>query len=293
MRQFLRKTRVTLFNGFTINPSSRVEKHELRVAFNVDKTISGSANPFELKVWNLNSNHRNSIGKELEEIQIEAGYVPPEGGGNLSVIAKGFIRDVQHDREGPDIITTVSCGDGDKAHRKAVISKTHPSNTSVPDVVKSIFDKMKEHGVDKGEWKFPEDVRSFKRPFSMCGGCVRELNNLGRGNKFYWSIQNGVLEIIPTDGHLAGEVLISAETGMIGTPSITDNGVKVKCFLNPAIRPNRIVQVQSQILEMNSQDDRYRVSELNFSGDNMQGDFTASLHGEAIGGGKVDEGVLK
>lgn len=295
MRQFLRKARVTFFGsgGFTVNPSDNVERHELRIAFDVSKTISGSANKFEIRVWNLNADHRNSIGKELEEVQLEAGYVPPEGGGNLSIIAKGFIRDVQHDRDGPDIITTVSCGDGDKAHRKATISKTYPAGTPVADVVQGLYDQMKSNGVDKGEWKFPDDIRTLKRPYSMCGGCVRELNNLGRGNGFYWSIQNGVMEVIPSDGHLAGEVLISAETGMIGTPTITDNGVKVKCLLNPAIRPNRTVMVESEILEMNSQDNLYRVSELSFSGDNMQGDFIASVHGESISDKKVNEGVLK
>lgn len=295
MRQWLRKSRVTFFGsgGFTVNLSGRVEPHELRVAFDVSKGISGSPNKFEIRVWNLNADHRNSIGKELEEVQLECGYVPPEGGGNLSIIAKGFIRDVQHDRSGPDIITTVSCGDGDKAYRKATISKTYPAGTPVVDVVQGLYNQMKEQGVDKGEWKFPEDIRTTKRPYSMCGGCVREMNTLGRGNGFYWSIQNGVMEIIPTDGHLPGQVLISAETGMIGTPTITDNGVKVKCLLNPAIRPNRTVKVKSEILEMNSQDDTYRVSQVDFSGDNMRGDFTASVHGESISGGKVDEGVLK
>lgn len=295
MRQFLRKSRVTFFGagGFTVNPSGSVQPAELRVAFDVSKGISGSPNTFEIKVWNLNSNHRNSIGKELEEVQLECGYVPPEGGGNLSIIAKGFIRDVQHDRDGPDIITTVSCGDGDKAYRKATISKTYPAGTPVVDVVEGIYAELEKQGVDRGEWKFPDDIRTLKRPYSMCGGCVREMNTLGRGNGFYWSIQNGVMEVIPTDEHLPGEVLISAETGMIGTPTITDNGVKVKCLLNPAIRPNRTVKVQSEVLEMNSEDDTYRVSQVDFSGDNQQGNFIASVHGESISGGKVDEGVLK
>ncbi len=295
MRQFLRKSRVTFSGsgGFIVNPSNRVEKHELRVAFYVSKSVSGSANTFQIDIWNLNANHRNSIGKELDEVQLECGYIPPEGGGNLGIIAKGFIRDVQHERRGPDIITTVLCGDGDKAHRKATISKTYPAGTPVKDVVEGLYEQMKEHGVDQGEWLFPDDIRTMKRPYSMCGGCVREMNLLGRGNRFYWSIQNGVMEVIPTDGHLPGQVLISAQTGMIGTPTITDNGVKVKCLLNPEIRPNRTVVVQSEVLSMNSQDDTYRVSGLQLSGDNMQHDFTASVHGEAISDGKVDEGVLK
>ena len=293
MRQWLRKVRVTFPGGFTVNPSGRVETHELRVQFSVSKGISGSPNTFEIKLWNLNAGHRNALGKELQSVTLEAGYVPPEGGGNLGIIAKGAIRDYQHDREGPDIITTVSCGDGDLAYRKATISKTIPKGTPIPDVVETIYKEMEKQGIKKGEWKFPDDIRTLKRPYSMCGACTRELDTLGRGNGFYWSMQNEVLEIIPGDGNLSGSILVSPSTGMIGAPTITDNGVKVKALLNPEARPNRLVTIESQMLQMNSQGGEYRISQVDFDGDNQQGDFVMNIHGEALSGGKVDEGVKK
>lgn len=293
MRQWLRKARVTFPGGFVVNPSGRVETHELRVAFNVSRGISGSPNTFEIKLWNLNASHRNSIGRELEAVVLEAGYVPPEGGGNLGIIAKGRIRDFQHDRDGPDIITTVSCGDGDLAYRRATISKTIPKNTPIPEVVEELYKELEKQGISKGEWKFPDDVRTTKRPYSMCGSCTRELDTLGRGNGFYWSLQNETMEVIPSDGYLPGMVLISASTGMIGAPTITDNGVKVKALLNPDIRPNRQVKVESEVLQMNSQGSVYRVSQVDFSGDNQEGDFVVNVHGEAISGSKVDEGIKK
>lgn len=293
MRQWLRKARVTFSGsggGYVINPGP-VMTHELRVAFSVSRGISGSPNTFELKLWNLAAGNRNAVGKELDEVKLEAGYMPPEGGGNVGIIAKGNVRDVQHDRVGPDIITTISCGDGDKAYRKATISKTIPKGTSIPDVVEELYKELEKQGIDKGEWKFPDDIRTLKRPYSMCGACTRELNNLGRGNKFYWSIQNCVMEVIPGDGHLPGIVMISPDSGMIGTPSITDNGIKVTALLNPDIRPNRLIKVRSETLQMNGQGDTYRVSQLDFKGDNTQGDFFAVVHGEAVTSGKVDEGV--
>ncbi len=290
MLQWLRKARVTFPGGFIINPSSRVETHELRVAFNVSKGISGSPNTFEIKIWNLNEGHRNALGKELQQVTLEAGYVPPEGGGNLGIIAKGRIRDFQHDREGPDIISTVSCGDGDLAFRKATISKTIPKGSTLPEVVDELYKEMEKQGIEKGEFKYPENPRTFKRPYSMCGSCTRELDTLGRGNKFYWSIQNETMEIIPSDGYLSGTILINAQSGMVGPPSITDNGVKVTALLNPEARPNRTMKVQSEVLQMNSQGEMYRISQVDFSGDNQEGDFTMDLHGEAISGGKVDEG---
>lgn len=293
MRQWLRKARVTFPGGFTINPSDRVEDHELRVSFRVSKGISGSPNTFEIKMWNLTAGHRNAIGRELESVTLEAGYVPPEGGGNLGIIAKGRIRDFQHDREGPDIITTVSCGDGDLAFRRATISKTIPKGASLPEVVDELYKEMEKQGIDKGEWKFPENPRTFKRPYSMCGSCTREMDTLGRGNGFYWSIQNETMEIIPSDGYLEGMILISPSTGMVGTPTITDNGVKVKALLNPGARPNRQVKVESEVLQMNSQSDTYRISQIDFDGDNQEGDFVMNIQGESLSNGKVDEGVKK
>lgn len=293
MRQWLRKARVTFPGGFTVNPSNRVETHELRVQFSVSRGISGSPNTFEIKLFNLSASHRNALGRELEQVQLEAGYIPPEGGGNLGIIAKGRIRDFQHDREGPDIITTVSCGDGDLAYRRATISKTIPKGTSVPDVVEELYKELEKQGIDKGEWKFPDDVKTFKRPYSMCGSCTRELDTLGRGNGFYWSIQNETMEVIPGDGYLEGMILISPRTGMIGAPTITDNGVKVKALLNPDARPNRQVKVESEVLQMNAQGDTYRISQLDFDGDNQEGDFVMNITGEALSGGKVDEGVKK
>ena len=293
MRQWLRKVRVTFPDGFTVNPSNRVETHELRVQFDVSRGISGSPNTFNIKLYNLSPDHRNALGRELETVQLEAGYVPPEGGGNLGIIAKGCIRDFQHDRSGPDIITTVSCGDGDLAYRRATISKTLPKGTPLPDVVEELYKEMEKQGISKGEWKFPDDPKTFKRPYSMCGGACREMDVLGRGNGFYWSIQNEVLEIIPGNGYLEGMILISPSTGMVGTPTITDNGVKVKALLNPDARPNRQVKVESEVLQMNAQGDTYRISQVDFSGDNQEGEFVMNITGEALSDNKVDEGVKK
>ena len=294
MRQWLKKVRVTLSGGggIIINPGG-LERPQLKVAFHVSKGISGTANSGSFKIWNLNKGHRNSVGKEFDNIMIEAGYLPPEGGGNVGILFKGQIRDVKHTREGPDIVTMIDCGDGDKAIRKSTISKTYKKGTPVKEVLEGIYDEMKKNGISKGEWKLPDDIKDFKRPYSMCGSCVRQLDTLGRGKKFYWSIQNETMEVIPSDGFLPGVVLITPKTGMIGTPTITDNGVKVSLLLNPEVRPNRQVQIESQVMEMNSQGGLYRVSQADYSGDNRGGNFQVSIQGESINGSKVDEGKKK
>jgi hypothetical protein len=291
--QYLRKVKVT-FNGgaLVINPSGRVELHELKVGFTVSKGLSGSPNTAELSIWNLAEGHRNAVGKELDEVQIEAGYMPPSGGGNVGILFKGQMRDVEHRREKADIITTISCGDGDKAMRRATTAKSFPAGTPVKDIVDHVAGQLEKEGISRGQWKLPENLPTLKRPYATCGAATREMDRLGRGHGFYWSCQNGALEIIPGDGDLGGAaILIAPHTGMIGSPAVTDNGVKVTALLNPAIAPNRRIRVESDIVDMGGANGEYRVSQVSFAGDNRDGRFVVDVHGEAIGaGGKVDEG---
>lgn len=294
MQQFLRKVRLQATGGgatLHIN-AGPVRQHELKIAFDVSKSISSQANSATIKIWNLAESSRNAIGKELDNITLEAGYMPPSGGDNVGTIFRGQMRDVEHTREGPDIITTLSCGDGDKAFRRATISKTYPAGTKVEDVVEGIYDELEKEGVARGEWRFPDGAPPYRRPYSMCGSCKRELDTIGRGRGFLWSVQNGVMEVIPADGFIGGLVLITPQTGMMDVPTLTDNGVKVSCLLNAEIRPGRRVRIESEVLEMNAEGGVYRVAEAIYSGGNHdERDMRVALTGEAIKGGKVDQGV--
>lgn len=295
MEQYLRKVRLKAGGSggsIQINAGG-TNLHDLTIRFSIKKGLSSTQNDATISIWNLSESSRNALGKELDDIVLEAGYLPPQGGGNVGVIFKGQIRDVEHKRDGPDIVTTLSCGDGDKAIREATIGKTYPKGSKVTDVVEDLYKQLEAEGIDRGEWKFPEDLPPFKRPYSVCGTCKRELDTLSRGHDFYWSIQNGTMEIVPGDGFVGGIVLLSPETGLIDTPTITDNGVKFKALLNPEIRPNRRVRIESKTLEMNGENGEFRVSECTFAGDNREGDFTVSGTGESVKGGKVDEGKWK
>jgi hypothetical protein len=290
MDQHLRKVRATFNGGFVVNPGG-ILKHEIMISFDVTKGISSSANTADIELYNLTESHRNAMGKEFDEVTLEAGYMPPGGGNNVGIIFKGNIRDVSHKRSGADIVTSISCGDGDKALRKGVINKSYQKNTPIKTVVEDLYSELAKEGVTRGEWKFPDDMEpNFKRPYATCGSCAREMNTLGKGKGFYWSIQNGAMEIIPGDGFVGMVAVISPKTGMIDTPTITDNGIKVATLLNPEIRPGRRVKVESSVIDLNATDGIYRVSEVSFSGDNRGGDFRVDVTGESVQGSKVDEG---
>ena len=308
MLQYLRKCSVRFNGGYTINPGG-IQKHELKIGFSVEKDISSTANTATISIWNMAPGHRNAVGKEFDEIELSAGYMPPSGlsgagffnfmgssfgmsGGNVGIIFKGNVRDVKHERDGPDIVTRIECGDGDEALRRGVTSKSFPKGTKVEDVVNELYSKMSEYGVTKGEWVFPTDMEpTYKRPYAMCGQCSREMDTIGRGKGFYWSVQNGAMEIIPSDGFIGQTIVLNSNSGLIDSPSVTDNGVQASALLNPEIRPNRPVQIESEMLQMNGMSETmFRVGACTYSGDNRDGDFRVDFHGETINGDKVDEG---
>lgn len=290
--QWLRKVRVRFFGGggsLMVNPGIETDRQHT-VEFQIEKSISGKANDTTIRIYNLSESSRNKIGNELTNVEVEAGYIPPGGPDLTGIIFSGQIRDFEHDREGADIVTTVTAGDGDKAIRKATIAKTYPAGTPPEMVMEDIYALYAPHEVERGEWIFPP-MEPFIRPYSISGSCAREANDLGRSKGFYWNIQNQVMEIIPGDLFLPLITLINKKTGMIGYPKLTDNGIRVAALINPEVRPNRVVKVESEFVELNADDGEYRVGRMDYIGDNRSGPFDMIIHGEAIKGGAVDEGV--
>jgi len=258
-----------------------LQANALRIEFDVSKTISGVPNEGMVRVWNLSTASRQKIGKELDQVTLEAGYRYASRG----IILKGQVREVFHRRDGVDVITEVAVGDGDLQQRKGVIAKTYPRNTKIKDIVEDIYGHMP--GVTRGELKGLDDLPPTRRPLTLIGPTSRQMDMLGRSHGFYWSIQNGSLETIPHDGYIDQIVVITPRTGMVDVPTVSDTGVVVTCLLNPEIRPNRLIEVRSDTTDMNDASGIYRVNGCSFYGDNKDGDFHVEVEGERVTGGKV------
>jgi hypothetical protein len=265
----------------TLSGRSGLKIENLKMAFRVDKTISGQPNKATIDIWNLSAAHRGVFKDEFTRLRLEAGYLGEIGAqGNVGIIFDGHIRDVVHKRQGTDIVTHLECGDGDKGIREGTINKTLPPGTTVKDVVGVLREAMED--VDEGPIQGLDDAPAFDREVTLCGPITRELDKIGRTHQVHWSIQDGVLEIIPGTSAINDVVVIGQDTGMIGAPSVTDKGVNVECLLNPQIRANRMVRVISTTVDVPKED--LRVSSVAFEGDNQNGAFKAIIEAERLEG---------
>lgn len=84
-------------------------------------------------------------------------------------------------------------------------------------------------------------------------GCLNDqVRDLAAHIPCNWVIDGSTLAIWPLDGARAGEdILVAPDTGMIGYPLRTQNGVSVQTLFNPSIDIGKTIRIESAITPAN------------------------------------------
>lgn len=276
-RLFEKLCRVTIAAGVgKLRHGIRVEKH--RVEFDVEKTLKPEPNTATLKVYNLSKEQRASIGeirskktdKKGIPVLIEAGYVETDA----SQIFLGDMRTVYSQHDGADWITTLECGDGEKAHATARINVSFGPKTDPATVLNAI---VKELGIGRGNVsKAIASLRSkgiarlFEHGVTISGQASYHLTNFCRSADLEWSIQDGSLQFVDK-GKTLGKTAIrlSSATGLLESPTVDHKGLlTVKMMMLPDVRPGRLLVIDSLSVRGN-----YRISKCKWTGDSFDGDW--------------------
>lgn len=293
-RLFGRVVRVTVEGkgGTATFEGSQSPEPGLHIQFTCTQSIGSKQNSGTVTLTNLSKARRNMLGEEYDKLTLEVGYKDS----GPSVLLKGNIRDVSHAKTSPDITTTVTVGDGDKAFKEGKASKTFPAGTKPKEIVEYLRKQMP--GLQKGEIKGLDDLPATKRPTTVYGYAYRELDTLGRQHGFYWSVQNEKFQAVKSDEHLGGNILISEETGMLGVPTVTDKGCTVTTLIIPGLTPGKTIDVRSDFLDTGAGKGKekrstdaggglFRIASISYSGASRSDDFQAEIEGNRVAGDKV------
>lgn len=239
-----------------------VQIRALRCVFSVKRTLKSQANTVDLKVYNLNPTHRQSIAALTSAtVQIDAGYV-----GQTSTIFLGDLRSHETRREGADLVTQLGAGDGEKAIQTKRVSQSLGKGSTPTQVLTALATAL---GVDPGNigLALPK-LAPFGSMFSLgtvlSGSASREMTRVLRSVGYTWSIQNGKLQILGVREALAGTaVLLSAQNGLLDSPSIDKDGaLNARSLMIPDMFPGRLLVLQAENLSGN-----FRVDETEHKGD--------------------------
>lgn len=267
---------------------SGLDLSALRIKFATKKGDIETPNSAEISVYNLSDETAARIRSEFTQVILSAGYQ-----GAAGVIFRGSIRQVRIARDGAvDRVLMITAADGDRAYNFATMNRTLAAGARPADQVNACMGSFKDKGVSAG---YVPDLggQPLPRGKVMYGMTRAYMRQAGDNTDSVWSIQDGQAQMVPAKSYLPGEaVVLTAETGLIGTPEQTNEGIKVCCLLNPRLRiSGRIKLDNASIAEMKKdlklgainktpkldKDGFYRILKAEFTGDTHGADWFADL----------------
>jgi len=232
---------------FTVQTVERLRIAGLRVSFKIARDGTPQANGLEVAIYNLSEASRARFEAKGARIAVLAGY-----GENLAQLCSGDVRYAQSMKQGPDWITKLEAGDGERALAHAQVNESWKPGTPVSAVVKKAVEALQ---LDPGNAlaKAQEIAGEFSSGYVQHGKASRELSSLLEPRGYSWSVQDGRLEIVKAKESLPEIApLISPDTGLIGSPEMgtpTKPGerprLKLRSLLQPRLRPKQRFELDS------------------------------------------------
>lgn len=286
MTLFDRRVAVTVgskrFEGERLEAGVRIQG--FRLQFKVEQTLSADTNTAQATISNLSESTRGEMMNfKNPGFAIEAGYE-----GSSGLVFKGIAEKIIHKRTAPGFETVCDASDGSKEGKKVVNASLAPG-AEVAQVIELLARTM---GVSAQRViaqaktkKFDGPIKSFLHGYSISGTSKHEMEKLARALGIRWTIVDGELVFLkPGEATTEEFVLLSAETGLIGTPERVIDKKRPKktlfgarSLLQSKLKPGRGVELISKEIT-----GLFRVERATHFGDTHGGDWYSDAHLEEI-----------
>lgn len=216
---------------------------DFRIKFIVRQMDYESPNNADITVYNLSDDTIKKIKGEYSRIMLSCGYA----GGELGKIFDGTIRQIRVGRESNiDRYVRFMAADTDIAYNFGVVNRTVAAGSTTAQRIKAIADGM---GLTVGTLPNlthvnPAGLARGKVYFGIGKAMMREE---AKNINATISYQNGQVQMIDMQGYLPNEVVVlTAQTGLIGMPEQTDQGIAFRCLLNPKLVCGGAVKIDNR-----------------------------------------------
>jgi len=213
----------------------------LAIDFETESNRSKEPNKGIFNLYNLAESTRRDIEQNATGIRCYAGYDD-----NVKLIFSGDIVYVRSPRQGAEFVTQIQAGDGYKNFTQSVTSKTYASGTDKQIIIEQM---AKDMGLVT---KIAKDtITGVTNGATTFDGRTKDtLASLLADNGASYSIQDRGIHIVKTGKPIDDQaIVLRAETGLIEAPAVTDKGINIRAFLNPDIRPGKLLVVQALTFE--------------------------------------------
>lgn len=249
-----------------------IDVRDLRSVFSVKRTLKPKPNTCSLEIWNMNpDNIADLTSAKKVQLAISAGYKD-----GISQIYLGDLRHAIPQRDGPDVVLSMSSGDSEKEIQKARLNVVVGPSMPIPTVLQNIAKVLTEQGIKIGNTaiaaaKLAKKQKTiFPVATAIQGNAWRALVDFCEAADLECSIQSGALQIMPK-GEASDEriYMLDSYSGLEGYPTVDYDGtVNFSCKMLPGIRPGCRVQLNAEFVK-----GIYRLEECTYIGDTHGDDW--------------------
>jgi len=240
----------------------------LFIQIEIKKQISGKPNEGAVQIYNLSQKTEDQIRDNGIRIRVLAGH-----DGKPILLHDGDIRRVERDRGEVDRITTISLGGNTVKLRQALFNQSYSGQVAVKQIAQ---DAISSFGIASADIdQIPDDA--FLYDFSFTGKTGILLDKILNPLNIQWFEDDNFIRFSARGKALEDVVVLNKNSGLIGSPSVTDSGVKFKSVLNGRITLNNRIKIESELVN-----GVYKVSQILHKGDNREGEFITEGLGAEI-----------
>lgn len=232
---------------------------EFRIVFHVEAHDAEFPGTAVIRIYNLEAKTVNTIQTEFQVVTLQAGYQ----NGPFGAIFVGSIKQFRIGKE--DAVSTyldLLCADNDIAYNASAISQSFASGWTAQRVVAEVVSNWNTAGDAINHPESQMSINDFSEEFLqtaglspglrgkvMYGATKNVLKSTASALNCSWSIQKGVLQIIPFNQYLDSEVVeLTQFSGVVGIPEVTNEGIKIKCLMNPKISVGGTIKLNNTLI---------------------------------------------
>lgn len=223
-----------------------------RIRFHVE-LVTGNVpvpNPAVIHIYNLGQISRTLVSKLNNKIVLNAGY-----GLFPQTIFSGNVQYAVTKKEGPDFVTEIHASDGLFAFQNSLVNLSFSNSTPAASVINTLIGALSGAGITQGQITgVPQAI--YNKGIVLSGKVTDQLQKVCDKNNLAWTIENGVVNIVPIGGALlTASVLLTPNTGLIGIPEQrevdstgTSSLVSFRSLLNPSLGTFQNIIIQSKFI---------------------------------------------
>lgn len=248
-----------------------VVQYPITIEFSVRRENLSQGGEGNFLIMNLGKETRQKMQKHFNDppgdavVKLEAGY-----GNNLSVIFNGTVRWANsHRPEGSvNFVTQINGFDygtvPNNSNDQFTVTGKDASQASVIrrlcGCLKIVDENLNYVPIPIGAIGTFDETEQTK--YSLCGSAWEELKKVS-GRRCY--IDNGRVYVLNDNDVLEGaEIVVSSDSGLLGTPKIDQNQLIIETIFEPAVRVGGTIKIKSQALE--DQNGTYKIISIQHSG---------------------------